>query len=220
MSKSDSSHDDITLADGASLFDACESIAARLDLSRVTLNYAKLKERLDSIRREAKWPPATLTAILLSVDPQSEGQSRFQSMLRHAGFDPDIVHFRDAFVSLPPGRSPSEMTMKSTVSLAARLSYIAGLMAGHPLAHFMVVSHSYELHAPLLDLAGRLPKGKVGLAYFGSLLDYRWRSSGIFDKNLGFRFFDLDEHSDELLGVNLVMRKDDSASVPSVLGRI
>jgi len=213
------SHLDPTIVDAASLFDACEVIAERLDRSKVTIDYTKLRDTLDSLRRERSWRPATLNTIILSVDPGSEGQHRFQTMLRHAGFEPDTVHFRDSFVSLPPGRSPSEMNGKSIVSLAPRIAYIAGLMARHSDPQFLVVSHSFELFGPLTDLRQRLREGKVGIAYFSSLMDYRWRVAGLFDGKIDVEFFDLDPHGSALLGVDLAVRPSASAEARAGLSR-
>jgi hypothetical protein len=210
---------DATILDGASLFDAMEILGERFSRSQIKLDYGKLRQRLDALRREADWRPATLSTILLSLDPASEGQQRFMTMLNHSGFEPDVIHFRDAFASLPPGRSPGEAATKSQVSLAARIAYIAGLMLRHPDPHFLVVSHSFELCGPLTDLARRLPKGKVGLAYFGTLLDYRWKSAGLFDGQLGIEFFDLDEWGQELVGIELISRPGAQSDARTGLAR-
>ncbi len=227
MARPATSHFDPTIVDAASLFDACEVIAERIGRSKVTIDYTKLRETLDSLRREHEWRPASLNTILLSVDPGSEGQQRFQSMLRHAGFDPDVVHFRDSFVSVPPGRSVDEIFKrddgaskpKTIASLAPRIAYIAGLMARHADPQFLVVSHSFELCGPLMDLSQRLEKGKVGLAYFGSLMDHRWRGAGLFDGKLDVDFFDLDPHGDALLGVDLASRPSASVEARAGLSR-
>ena len=219
MAKVSTSSLDPTLIDAASLFDASEVIAERAGRAKVTIDYTKLRACLDSLRRDHGWRPATLNTILLSIDPSSEGQQRFQSMLRHAGFEPDIVHFRDTFVSVPPGRSPNEMSGKPVVSLAPRIAYIAGLMARHPTAQFLVVSHSFELFSALTDLRHRMPDGKVAIAYFGSLLDYRWKAAGLFDGKVDFEFFDLDPFGDELMGVDLGTRPSTAREVRSVFSR-
>ncbi len=203
-----------TIVDAASLFDACEVIAERSARNKVTLDYAKLRERLDSLRKQNGWRQADPNLILLSIDPASEGQQRFQNMLHHSRFEVDIIHFRDTFVSVPPGRSTSEMSGKSIVSLAPRISYIAGLMARHGDPHFLVVTHTFELYGPLTDLKRKVPNSKVGIAYFGSLLDYRWKSAGLFDSKLDVEFFDLDAHGDELLGVDLVGHQRASPDAP------
>lgn len=219
MAKAATSHFDPTLVDAASLFDACEVIAERFGRSKVTIDYIRLRETLNALRRERGWRVSSLNTILLSVDPGSEGQHRFQAMLRLAGFEPDTIHFRDSFVSLPPGRSPSEMSGKSISSLASRIAYIAGLMARHSDTQFLVVSHSFELFGPLTDLRRRLENGKVGIAYFTSLLDYRWRVAGLFDGKLDIEFFDLDSHGEALLGADLASRPSASAESRAGLSR-
>jgi len=195
---------DPTIVDGASLFDLAEVIAERFNRPRVTVDYVKLRERLESMRQAKNWRPSSMATLILSADPNSEGQQRFQSMVRHSGWESDVVHFRDAFVSLPPGRAPNEATARSQVSLSSRIAYIAGLMARHTDPHFLVLSHSFELHGPLTNLARRVPEGKVGLAYFGSFIDYRWKVAGLLDGKLDITFFDLDQFGQELLGVDLV----------------
>ena len=195
---------DATVFDGASLFDAAEAISERFGRSRITVEYSKLRQRLDAFRADAGWRPATVNSVILSIDPRSEGQQRFEAMLRHSGFEPDVLYYRDAFVSLPPGRSPNDGGPRSPVSVAARVAYIAGLMARYPATQFIVVTHSFELHGPLTDLAQRNAEGKVGLAYFASLLDFRWRLAGLLDGNLGITFFDLDPYGQELVGIDLV----------------
>ncbi len=228
---------DLTLIDAASLFDACDAIANRLGRTKITLDYSKLRERLDILREGSFWRPASRNAIQLSIDPSSEGQQRFLAMLKHAGFESDIVHYRDTFVSAPPGRNPNEMSSKPIVSFAARIAYIAGLMAHQSKTQLLVVSHSFELFAPLEDLARRLrDEGKVGIAYFGSLLDYRWKAEDVFahgygynphaeDKTLvppnlkpGIKFFDLDPYCQELLGVEFAAPRTQS-TVGSGLNR-
>jgi hypothetical protein len=207
MAKSQSPQN-VTVFDGASLHGAAEVLSERFG-RRLTVDYAKLKLQADAIRSSAGWQQAAISAILLSIDPGSEGQQRFQTMLRHAGFEPDVSHYRDAFVSLPPGRSPTEASGKSIVSFAARIAYITGLMVRHPEPQFLVVSHSFELCGPLSDLAQRIPAAKVGVAYFASLIDFRWKAAGLLDGKDGklpVKFFDLDEHGEDLLGVDLAGR--------------
>jgi hypothetical protein len=211
---------DPTIVDAASLFDASEVIAERVGRSKVTIDYTKLRECLDRLRAEHGWRLGSPNTILLSIDPNSEGQQRFQSMLRHSGFEVDLIHFRDTFVSTPPGRSPSEMTGKSIVSLAARISYIAGLMARHSDPQFLVVSHSFELYGPLTDLSHRIENGRFGIAYFGSLIDFRWKVAGLLDDKIdGVEFFDLDPYGDELMGIELTGRPSAASDARAGLSR-
>lgn len=228
-----------TVVDAASLFDACDAIAERLGRTKLTLDYAKLRERLDALREQHGWHRASGNTILLSIDPSSEGQQRFQAMLKHSGFEIDPIHYREAFVSPPPGRNPSDLSGKPITSLAARLAYIAGLMARHDKREpeLLIVSHWYELCSPLTDLARRLPEGKVGIAYFGSLLDYRWKGAGLFElgspqgigddpsfqspssKRTGLKFFDLEPYCQELLGEKFPGGATDAAPTRDGLSR-
>lgn len=213
---------DVTVVDAASLFDAAEMLAERFGRHKVTIDYPRLKEQLDMFREDADWRPASMTSILLSYDPKSEGQKRFLSMLQHAGFEPDTCHFRDAFASLPPGRAPSEQGGRSPVSFSSRMAYIAGLLARHDDPNFMVVTHSFELCAALTDLARRT-EGRVGVAYFSSLLDYRWRFAGLGDADKSnIEFFDLDECGEYLLGIDIAteeQREQREPPAPSGLSR-
>lgn len=212
-----------TIVDAASLFDACDFFAGRSGKGRISVNYAELKSVLDQYRLDQGWPASTINNALLSIDPESEGQQRFNTMLDRAGFEPDAVYFRDNFVSLPPGRTPNNSDeghiVKPIVSMASRITYIAGLLAHRLDTHLLVVSHGFELYGPLLDLSHRLTKGKVGLAYFGSLLDYRWKAAGLFEPGFELSFCDLDQYAPDLLGIDLSHRAGASGDARAGLSR-
>jgi len=214
------------------LFDLSELMEEQAG-SKITIDYGKFRERLDSLRQSRGWGKGSPNTILLSIDKNSEGQQRFLVMLRRSEFELDCIDFRETYVSLPPGRNPNEFygastrdkPVKAIKSLAPRVTYIAGLMARFEDPRLLVVSHSFDLYGPLTDLSRRIVsgKGKVGIAYFGSLLDYRWKLHGLFDeeirKGLGIEFFDLDPYSDELLGVNLASRARPAPDGGSALSR-
>ncbi|MFO0969355.1 MAG: hypothetical protein U0793_27680 [Gemmataceae bacterium] len=206
MARSQHPLSSVTAVDGASLFDASSIMGERFNRHRVTIDYPSLRRVLDERRQNAGWSPADICSVIVSMDPASEGQQRFREMLERAEFEPDICHYRDAFVSLPPGRTPSDEHTKSIVSFSARLAYIAGLMARHDEPQLLLVTHSFELCEPLLDLAERRKKGRFGLAYFGSLIDFRWKIAGLQEGKLPLEFFDLEEHGQELLGFDLGAR--------------
>lgn len=190
--------------DGISLHGAQEALSERFGRPRVSIDYSALIETLNSLRRESGWQPVATTTMHLSADPASEGQQRFQSMLRHIPIELDVVHYRDAFVSLPPGRSPSDTDYKPIGSLSSRIAYVIGLMARFPEPQMLVISHAFELCGPLVDLARRVPRGRVGLGYFSSLLDYRWKLAGLLDGRLqGVTFFDLEPAGERLVGIDL-----------------
>jgi hypothetical protein len=205
---------DHTIVDGASLYDAADFLAERFGRERVTIDFSRLRERLNEARTQFGWRPTTSNTILLSIDTNSEGPRRFMEMLKHAGFDPDASHYRQTFISPPPGRNQIDASAKPITSLSSRISYIAGLMARHKGAQLLVVSHAFELYGPLIDLQRRLDsegKGRVGIAYFSSLMDQRWKSTGLMDKKSGIEFFDLEDYSDELVGLELTDRSTPTA---------
>lgn len=210
-----------TIYDGNAFHDTAEILAERFNLERVTINYPALKQALEKEREKEGFRPATSNTILLSNDPRSEGQLRFQSMLKHCGFDLSITHYRDTFVSLPPGRSPQDTGGRPLVSFGPQLAYIAGLMARHANPHFLVVSHCFELFVPLFNLAERIKgaDGRVGLAFFGSLLDYRWRATGLLEGKLGVTFIDLDQHGEAIAGIDLVGHSKQSTDTRAGLNR-
>lgn len=196
---------DVTLVDAASLFDVAEVISERLSRPKTTIDYAKLKGILDQERISRGWRPAASTVAFLSVDPESEGQRRFKDMLRHGGYDVADCHYRDSFVSLPAGRTLAEASSKPITSLASRLAYMAGLLARQEHPQVLVVTHCFELWFPLVDLALRVAAngGRVGAAYFAGFMDYRWKIAGLLDESSRIEFFDLEQHSRELTGVDL-----------------
>jgi len=191
---------DPTIVDAASLFDACEALSDQHG-SKVSLSYPKLRDVLDSQRQRFSWRPATTHEALLTIDPISEGQQRFTDMLKRSRFAVRSSHFKDAYVSLPPGQRPGSEWGKPITSMAARIAYIAGLIAGQVSTHLIVVSHAYELRDPLVDLLRRGRESKIAIAYFEQFLDHRWKSAGLLDGRLGLDFVNLDEHTDELFGI-------------------
>lgn len=212
-----------TIIDASSLFEACDFFTGRTGRSKINLNYAELKSILDHFREIHGWPTSTINTALLSIDPESSGQQRFNTMLERSGFESDPIHYRDNFVSLPPGKTPKggdeNYVDKPIVSMASRISYIAGLLAHRPDTHLLIVSHGFELYGPLLDLSHRLSQGRVGLAFFGSLLDYRWKASGLFQDDSHLSFCDLDQYSSELLGLDLVSRGNTPTNTRGGLSR-
>jgi hypothetical protein len=160
---------------------------------------------------------------MVSTDPSSDAQGRFLTALERIGYEIDRVNFREIFVSMPPGRFPPTIAERTAgdrnrglVSMAPRIAYLAGLLSNHKDSQLMVVSHAYELFMPLQDLASRVngSGGHVGLAYFGTLLDHRYRQTGIIESGIadGVEFFDLDPHISELTSGAVMMKSEKSAS--------
>jgi hypothetical protein len=174
----------VNVVDCPSLFNAADVLAEREGVQRLTFDYQALKEHLVELRSRERWPRATLDLALVSIDLQSESQGRFVAALERLGFTVDRIDFRDAFVSMPPGRlvRDRDSNERSVTSVSSRIAYLAGLLARHENADVLVVSHAFELYAPFTDLARRLSSGHVGLAYFSGLVDFRYRLAGFLDQ--------------------------------------
>lgn len=215
-SPKDASRGDISLVDGTSLFDTTEALADHLDQPKVTLDYTKLKDVLNQERNACGWRPTDRTFAFLALDPNSEGQRRFRDMLEHNNYVILEEHYRDAFVSLPAGRTLSEASSKPITSLASHLAYTAGLLARYDHPHILLVTHSFELFRPLEDLARRVQDGggRVGLAYFSSFLDFRWKRVGLLDGKTLVEFMDLEKYGRQLVGVDLVSSGRQAESPP------
>jgi hypothetical protein len=199
----------VNVVDCPSLFYAAEVLAEREGVQRLTFDYQALKDHLSELRARERWPRASLDLALVSTDLHSESQGRFVTALERLGFTVDRIDYRDAFVSMPPGRLVRERDSneRSVTSVSSRIAYLAGLLARYEDADLLVVSHSFELYAPFLDLGRRLSAGRVGLAYFSSLIDYRYRLAGFLDqKPRGGRagFLDLETELSKLVAGSTV----------------
>ena len=194
----------INSIDCASLFSVADATAKLHDVQRYNLNYGALRQKLADARKDLGFAPAETDLAMVSLDPSSEPQRRFVDAIAKLGYEVDAVDFHDAFVSLPPGQLPSEESgYRSTISFAPRIAYLAGLMAKSQDSQLLVVTHSFDVYWPLQALARRLPRGGVALAYFSSMLDFRWRrifASQSSPNGNGVKFFDLQDSLFELLG--------------------
>ena len=212
----------LTLVDTASLFHAGEAIATESGSEkRLSPRYDVLLRKLGEFRALKRWPKADLNLALAAVDRNNPQQQRFLEALRRAGFDVDAVDFRETFPSVPPSLSRKEEG-RPAPSFSARIAYVAGLLARRPDASLLVVTHAVELLPLLLDLTERLKGGRVGVAYFGSLLEPRWRR--LKDLQLGEdgivpELFDLDDASQEIFGVDISTSTNSASEVRAGLNR-
>jgi hypothetical protein len=194
----------INAIDCASLFSVQDATAKLHDVQRYNFNYAGLRQKLAEARRHLGFAPAETNLAIVSLDPASDPQRRFVDALGKMGYEVDPVDFHDAFVSLPPGQLPGEGSgYRSVISFAPRVAYMAGLLAKSPDSQLLVITHSFDVYWPLQQLASRLTRGGVALAYFSSLLDYRWRRVFAPQSPSGtskVKFHDLQDSLFELLG--------------------
>lgn len=197
---------------------------------RVQIDFPALKDVITNIRVDPTWKaegwvPAQLQIALLSIDTKSEGQQRVVEALGR-NFSVDPSYYRDNSVSAPPGRHPSEIFdrekgQRPIFSVASRLAYAVGRLSCHPDPQVLVVTHCFELFYPLTHLARSNPNARVGLAFFASLLDQRWKHAGLFDADFGVRFFDLDPFASRIFGgIDLTGRRQPSSLKKSGLDLI
>lgn len=209
----------VNLIDCSSLLEAGESIASAEASNRVQVEYPKLFETLQTIRSQQQWAPADVSIALVSANEESESQQRFTAMLSRSGFETDVSSYRDNYVSVPPGRRPSdfynqEKGQRPLVSLSSRIAYALGVLARWPDAQIVVVSHAFELYWPMHNFLQRNPGAKVALAYFPGLLDHRWKQARLDTK---IHFLDLEEA--ELFG-GMDFRRRGSSFTASGLSRL
>jgi len=211
----------VNLVDCNSLLEAGDSTAAAEQSDRVQIEYPKLLETLQTERAKRQWASADVSIALVSANEESESQKRFTAMLVRSGFETDVSSYRDNYVSVPAGRRPSdfydqEKRQRPLVSLSSRIAYALGVLARWQDAQVVVVSHAFELHWPMRDFLQRNPRARIGLAYFGGLLDNRWKQAGLFDKESPIQFLEL-EDSGLFGGLELRRR---TPPLPSGLSRL
>lgn len=196
--------------DGPSLFQAAtEGMPGRFGTERLSVDYSSMHAALARWRIEAGWDPAKLNTLLLAIDPDSTSQKKFRQHVAGDGYVPKNVDYREAYVSLPPGRRIADANSPPITTMAADIAYIAGVATSFASVQLLVVTHAFEVARPLNSLAKRVEGARVGLAYFEGLLDPRWRTAGLLDGKMGIEFFDLTPHAQQIVGVDL-------ASLPSV----
>ena len=206
----------VDLIDMNSLREATEAFSGGEE--RVQPDFSALKEVIIRVRRDWRqkgWRDAELQIALASVDVKSEGQQRVVAAMERTFDTVDASYYRDNFISTPPGRSPNEMFdrdkgQRPMVALASRMAYAVGRLSCGSEPQVLVVTHAFELYYPLLQLRRSNPSARVGLAYFGSLLDQRWKFAGVTsaERENEIEFYDLDPLASDIFGgVDLMERR-------------
>ena len=135
-----------TLVDTASLFHAGAAIAAEFGgEKRLAPRYDALRRCLEKFRTDAGWPKANVSLALAAIDRSNLQQQRFIEALQRAGFAVWTRSTSAMFPSPPPSISRSEQEGHPAPSFAARIAYIAGLLARHSEGSLLVVTHSFVI---------------------------------------------------------------------------
>lgn len=177
------------------------------DKKQLRTNYEVLNQLCRKIRKKYGMEPAEKTIFLTAVNHQNERQSKLLDALQHQGILPDAVDYRWVFVDqLNENRSDGDRTVSS---LAFDITYDLGLLAGRceGLAdsrqpQVLVVTGSFNIYRSLLDFVMKR-NGKAVLAFFKTYLERRFSTYGLFDENCPVKFYDLNPHSEALLGCKL-----------------
>jgi len=188
----------VTLIDCCSLNGALKAIRNRTGNNILRIDYTALFKALENLRKTWQWAPSKFTQILVPKDSYpSEGFDKFVNMLRKIGY---LVYVVDTVEAI---RSASVCSSTfQTPSMSARMAYTMGEIAANQDMQLMVVSHEFEMWYPLYRASSRL--SKVGLAYFGSLLDYRWAGHGLFEDQMPtIHFMELDCYKKKIFGTDL-----------------
>lgn len=189
----------ITILDCQSLLQATEAMSIREghDHRKIIIDYPKLLGEMADwkIRHFSRERDGDEKVVaIMSIDPKSEGQQRFVKLMQANNVIVDALPYQQNFVSLPAGKSLRDGE-KPQVSLASHLTYVLGMLYQYEDPCVMIVSHCFELYWPLMELASRREEAKVGIAFFGSLMDFRWRQAGVLDGKSPICFLDLDKTS-------------------------
>lgn len=185
-------HNHVTLVDGQSTFSAFSRLRLALPTGCSELNYHHLRKTCDAIRNQNGFGDANLTVASFSFDLNSTSQAKFQTAISHAGYRVDPVDFRLATVTTVASQSDATSGPPRVQSLASRIANLLGKLSVQSSLKLLVVSNSFELAGALQELAGNR-ESQVGLAFFDSLLDERWRRIGIGTSRSSIQYLPLDD---------------------------
>ncbi len=188
----------VELVDAASIHHMLAAIAQRTTHEHLRMNFPALsrclRDYMTTLDANARQLQATVFA---AVDPSSEAQQRLAQSWTVAGFRFLGIDFRACSMSAPP----TEPSLRVTTShMVAPICYALGTLRRYDKPTVIVLGHSFEYAGPLSELAKE--GATVGLACFRSVLDPRWEKSGlVLAPKAPIRFFDLDDASKDLIGV-------------------
>ena len=172
-----------------------------------TFSYGDLLPILADFRRGAGMRPVDVSLAFVSLDPANRSQQKFPDALERFGYVVERLDFRHNFISPPNPSEVEKHEPKGVASLGPNIAYTLGLMAGQAggstvKPDVVLVSGGFEVYNPLLHLVRRTG-GKAAVCFFRRFLDPRWITNGILDPDSPIQFWDLDPHSERVLGVSL-----------------
>ena len=169
-------------------------------------NYRDCFDLLKESRESLGWPPAENSLALATIDPESEGQSRFITAISRLEILVEPIDFKNASVTLPLIGDGDRSERRYVRTLAPNIAYVLGLLAGRaeerkstPSA--IVVTRAFELFGALEDFVDR--GGEAAIAFFRRYLDLRFGLAGLFEIDSKVKFIDLEPHSERIVGCDV-----------------
>lgn len=150
-------------------------------------NYENLKLVCEIVRNENGMNPSDRTDIYMYRDPSNMDQQRFVTYLNKINMNPTQFNINRGYIT-----PPLDFKEKDYTSMVPKIAYALGLLSKYETANILIISHSSELLDFIYDLDKRLTKGKLGIAFFHSLLKKNKKD-----------FINLDPYSKEILGIDL-----------------
>lgn len=172
-----------------------------------TFSYGDLLTVLAEFRRGAAMRPVDVSLAFVSLDPANRSQQKFPDALERFGYVVERLDFRHNFISAVSPTEGEKHERQGVASLGPNIAYTLGLMAGQAggstvKPEVVLVSGGFEAYNPLLHFVRRTG-GKAALCFFRRFIDPRWLANGILDPDSPIQFWDLEPHSEQLLGVSL-----------------
>jgi hypothetical protein len=173
--------------DCTSIFDFTEHAKTYLRLSGSdapvsvpSFEYRAAFDVLKEWRHENGFDPADRTLAFASVDPESDGQSRFVTALIRMNILVEAIDFRHAAVTVPLVGDSDTTNRRYIRSVSANIAYVLGLLAAQRSPDAVIVTRSFEIFEPLRDFVERRG-GKAAIAFFKRFIDGRYAAAGLFD---------------------------------------
>ena len=169
-------------------------------------SYRDCFDVLKESRASRGFAPSENSLALATVDPDSEGQSRFITAISRFDILVEPIDFKDASVTLPLIGDSDRSERRYIRTLAPHITYVLGLLAGRAEERkakpsVIVVTRAFELFGSLQDFVNR--GGEAAIAFFRRYLDPRFGLAGLFEADSKVKFIDLDEHSERILGCDI-----------------
>lgn len=157
---------------------------------------------IDEGRKKHGFESSQNSLALATIDPESEGQSRFITAISRLGILVEPIDFRDASVTLPLAEDGERADRRYLRTLAPNITYVVGLLAARQSPEVVIVTRAFELFRPLRDFVEKRG-GKAAIAFFRRFIDPRFGIAGLFEPDSSVKFIDLEPYAEQLVGCDV-----------------